>query len=69
MYSCMRIPRQAPGEALVPVTVLVPPEVRAWLTELALDEQRSVSWVVRNILKTAQVTAARDETELDARLT
>lgn len=47
----MKIPRQAPGAGLVPITVLVPPELRAWLAEWALHRRRSLSWIIRELVE------------------
>lgn len=42
-----KTPRQTPGQGLVPLTVLIDPDVKDWLYEAAHREQMSMAHYVR----------------------
>lgn len=42
-----RTPREPPGEGLVPITVLIPPSLKAELDEASAKANRSLSYTAR----------------------
>ena len=49
----MKTPRVLKSVPMVTLSLLVTPELKAWLERGAAEQRRTISWVMRDVLETA----------------